>query len=273
MTTLYILNRYSSPMQPYPLAEELTKTGLDIKYLDLKQIAICPTTGEIIHNDKPLPPKQTILNRITENLHQVTHPLTQQLTQDGHTLINTHQARTLAADKLATHYKLTNAGIPSIETLPVLQGNRIPENWIAKPNYGAGGRDIILNLNNQDTIPESSTEAWITQPYIKNHHDWIRILTVGETIIATYKRKPANLQTPTNNIETGSTREFITPNQKLISLAIQAAQTVGTSYAGIDIAYTPEDKHEYQIVEVNSSPGIPPTHIAAFAQTLKHYLT
>lgn len=64
----------------------------------------------------------------------------------------------------------------------------------------------------------------------------------------------------------------MTPNQKLIHLALQAAQTVGTLYAGIDIAYTPDNEHEYQIVEVNSSPGIPQTHLKQFAQEIKKHI-
>ena len=271
MKTLHILNRYSDDRNPYPLADTLKSLGLDIQYLDLYKTEINPTTGQIMFNGKTIPSNQTIINRITENFHQVTHPLTEQLTKEGHTLINTHQSRTLASDKLQTYKHLTAKGIPAIETLPIFQGNSIPEKWIAKPNFGGGGRDIMLNLNNEDVIPEKSIESWITQPYIKNHQDWIRILIVGEQIIATYKRIPSDVNASTNNIETGGTREFITPNQQMSELALHASKTIGTLYAGIDIAYTPNQKHEYQIVEVNSSPGIPPTHLKQFSQEIiKH---
>jgi glutathione synthase/RimK-type ligase-like ATP-grasp enzyme len=257
---LGIINRVT-PGTPYPLGQHLHAAGTPTALHHLHDLTLI--NGHPHDRDEPLPTNIPYLWRLSENTYPATRTLLTAFTTAGITLINPAETISTCADKLTTLHTLHTAGLPIVPAHPAYPGNPVPAGYVAKPVYGAGGRDI---LHGPTTIPADTLEPWLIQPHAGNDADFIRILIVAGTIIATYRRIPAP-GAVTNNIETGGTRHHLTAPPDLGELALAAANTMNAMIAGIDVT-----AHPYRILEINSTPGLPPDTVPAVAAALHRHL-
>jgi glutathione synthase/RimK-type ligase-like ATP-grasp enzyme len=83
------------------------------------------------------------------------------------------------------------------------------------------------------------------------HDGWdMRILLVGDRTFAIRRTNDADWRT---NVSRGATAEAIVPDDEALHLALQAAETLGASIAGVDVLRR-TDGTKF-LLEVNSSPG------------------
>jgi len=176
-------------------------------------------------------------------------------------LINSREALEVASDKFLTSVFLDNHKIPTPKTIicedPIqaLEGfEELGKNCVIKPLYGSKGVGIT-RLNDrgfaENVIFSLSklNQVLYLQEYIEHHNRDIRILVLGDKVIAGMYRISDNWKT---NINFGAKPEPIEITQELEDLAIKAASITKTEIAGVDIV---ESERGLLVLEVNSIPG------------------
>jgi RimK family alpha-L-glutamate ligase len=125
---------------------------------------------------------------------------------------------------------------------------------VLKPLYGSKGIGIT-RLNDKAfaenviyTLDELNLIFYL-QEFIEHHHRDIRILVLGDEVVAGMYRVSDNWKT---NISAGGKEKSIELTEELKQLSIKAAKAVKTEIAGVDII---ESKDGFQVIEVNSIPG------------------
>ncbi len=263
--SLGIINRFPKSGD-YPLGSELEKCGVKVVRYDLSQLTVSSKRNEILYEGKPLPNLSTFLWRLSENVFPATTTLANLLTNSGHTLINSLESLKICADKASTYQSLTKVGAEALPTRVAFPGGSIQQTEVAKPAWGASGRDILFGKEN-NTIPLTSREPWVVQPWAGEGQNHLRVTIVADKIICVYRRIPQE-GSKVNNIEAGGKREYIETNNKLESIALVAAKATKTIISGVDLTAYP-----HKVIEVNGNPGIPPELIRATAEALTEYLS
>lgn len=176
-------------------------------------------------------------------------------------LINSREALEIASDKFLTSVFLDNHKIPTPKTIvcedPIraLEGfEELGKNCVIKPLYGSKGVGIT-RLNDrgfaENVIFSLSklNQVFYLQEFIEHHNRDIRILVLGDKVIAGMYRISDNWKT---NINFGAKPEPIEITQELENIAIKAANVTRTEIAGVDIV---ESERGFLVLEVNSIPG------------------
>jgi RimK family alpha-L-glutamate ligase len=88
------------------------------------------------------------------------------------------------------------------------------------------------------------------QQFIPHEGADLRLLVIGERIVAMRRRNPLDWRT---NISRGAKAEPFEPDDELIELASRAAAAVGAPLAGIDLL--PGKDGQLYTLEVNAVPG------------------
>ena len=176
-------------------------------------------------------------------------------------LINSRESLEVASDKFLTSVFLDNHKIPTPKTIicedPIraLEGfEELGKDCVIKPLYGSKGVGIT-RLNDrgfaENVIFSLSklNQVLYLQEFIEHHNRDIRILVLGDKVIAGMYRISDNWKT---NINFGAKPEPIEITQELEDLAIKAATITRTEIAGVDIV---ESERGFLVLEVNSIPG------------------
>lgn len=195
----------------------------------------------------------------------------------GLKLFNSANAIALADDKMETSLKLAAAGIPIPDTIPAPtcfpgckrnpasaeQAARIL-GWplVIKENKGSFGAQVYLANNRQEAerilnhIGEHDCQF---QRFIRDSSGRdLRVTVVGGKAICAMERHSASKQEFRSNIGAGGTASAraITPLEE--KLAVDAANTLGLDFAGVDILMGKTDEERY-VCEVNSNPQLQST--------------
>lgn len=195
----------------------------------------------------------------------------------GLKLFNSANAIALADDKMETALKLAAAGIPIPDTIPAPtcfpgckrnpasaeQAARIL-GWplVIKENKGSFGAQVYLANNKQEAerilnhIGEHDCQF---QRFIRDSSGRdLRVTVVGGKAICAMERHSASKQEFRSNIGAGGTASAraITPLEE--KLAVEAANTLGLDFAGVDILMGKTDEERY-VCEVNSNPQLQST--------------
>jgi glutathione synthase/RimK-type ligase-like ATP-grasp enzyme len=133
---------------------------------------------------------------------------------------------------------------------------------VAKPAFGAGGRDVIFG-DETSCIPSDAREPWVVQRRLPPH--FVRALIVDGQVICSYERE--NDPGLPNNIEAGGRRVFRRLTASERDLALAAAEAVGTVISGVDLAVD-----DLAVLEVNGSPGLPPEFVRKTAEVAAAFL-
>ena len=179
-------------------------------------------------------------------------------------VINTPEAIRNAANKYYSLHLLRKSGLPvpkTVVTCDVDVAMDVLDDWgeiVIKPIFGYKGIGITryqsdpeLSIRNRDSIEKILFERGVLylQEFIPMNRD-IRAYVVGETVAGSIYRY-AEAGWITNLSQSGRPeRCVIDPSQEEAS--IRAAEAVGATFAGVDIAETEDG---FVILEVNGTPS------------------
>lgn len=166
-------------------------------------------------------------------------------------------------NKLAQYVKLAHAGylVPksiysSHKGLKELAKD-IQYPIILKSIASSLGKDNFLVKSYAElvNILESNTEIpFIIQEFIPNNFDY-RVLILGGKLGTVLKRTRQNSSDHRNNTALGAHEDEIsTPDEVLVQLSIEVANTLGKDIAGVDLIFDEVSKRHY-VIEVNSKPS------------------
>jgi glutathione synthase/RimK-type ligase-like ATP-grasp enzyme len=136
---------------------------------------------------------------------------------------------------------------------------------LAKMNYpiimkfpqGTQGKGVMF----ADSFASASTildaldalnQPFLIQEYVETNSSDIRLIVVGDQVVAGMKRKGKGADKRAN-IHQGGMGEPFVPDAYMEKIAIQAAQSVGADIAGVDLL---EGTTGPLVIEVNISPGL-----------------
>ncbi|MHA2180538.1 MAG: ATP-grasp domain-containing protein, partial [Promethearchaeota archaeon] len=176
-------------------------------------------------------------------------------------LINSRESLEIASDKFLTSVFLEKHRIPTPKTVICEDSNSALEAFeelggdcVFKPLFGSKGIGIT-RLNDRafaENVLYSLSrlnEVFYLQEFIEHYNRDIRILVLGDQVVAGMYRVGDNWKT---NIYAGAKAKPLEISDELENLAIKTAQITKTEIAGVDII---ESEKGYLVLEVNSIPG------------------
>lgn len=192
-----------------------------------------------------------------------------QLEKLGVVVVNNAEAVMLAKDKLQSFQALAAESLPIPKTMlakfpipPELLEREFGFPFVMKKLSGSQGRGVMLIKDPQqleDVLgmmdnTKKDENHLIFQQYIKASKGIdLRVIVVGGRAIGAMKRtgKAGSFKA---NFSAGGTVENYPLTQDIEWLAIEAANTLGLSLAGVDLLF--DENGQFQICEVNSNPGL-----------------
>ncbi|MFX1353781.1 MAG: RimK family alpha-L-glutamate ligase, partial [Promethearchaeota archaeon] len=176
-------------------------------------------------------------------------------------LINSRESLEIASDKFLTSLFLEKNNVSTPKTIvcedpsdALSSFEELGGDIVLKPLYGSRGVGIT-RLNDRgfaenviNTLGQLN-EIFYLQEFIEHYNRDIRILVLGEKVIAGMYRVSNNWKT---NIHAGARMEPIELTSEMKKLAIKAAKVTKTEIAGVDIV---ESERGLLVLEVNSIPG------------------
>ena len=195
----------------------------------------------------------------------------------GLKLFNGARAIQLADDKAETALKLAEAGVPTVDTIPVptcFPGcRRNPATaeeaarilgWplVIKENKGSFGAQVYLANNIREAeriLTHIGEHDCIFQRFIAESKGRdLRVTVVGGKVICAMERQAATKDEFRSNIGAGGTATARTITDYEAKLAVDAANALGLDFAGVDILMGREENERY-VCEVNSNPQLQST--------------
>jgi RimK family alpha-L-glutamate ligase len=176
-------------------------------------------------------------------------------------LINSRESLEIASDKFLTSVFLEKHQIPTPKTvicenvdLALEAFEELGRDCVFKPLFGSKG--IGITRLNDRAFAENVlyslgrlNKIFYLQEFIEHYNRDIRILVLGDTVLAGMYRVGDNWKT---NIYAGAKAKPLEISDELKNLAIKTAQITKTDIAGVDII---ESERGYLVLEVNSIPG------------------
>jgi ribosomal protein S6--L-glutamate ligase len=181
----------------------------------------------------------------------------------GVRVLNPPRAVEACVDKYLTNVRLLAAGLPVPETVACQRADdalsafdRLGGDVVVKPLFGAEGRGMVrvadpeLAWRTFRAVEQTGGVIYL-QRFVR-HPGWdLRAFVIGGKVVAAMRRT-AGGDWRTNVAQGGTAEraELALPERKL---AVQAAEAVGASVAGVDLL--PGPGGEWYVIEVNAVPG------------------
>lgn len=173
-------------------------------------------------------------------------------------------AFTTGHDKILTHVKLQEAGVP-MPTTYLAATTTAAKELLKNVNYpivmkfpqGTHGKGVMF----ADSYPSASSvldaldalkQPVIIQEFIDTAGEDIRAIVVGDKVVAAMKRKAVKGDKRAN-IHAGGSAESCSLDPHTRRIAIEAAKAVGLGIGAVDIVDSPKGP---LVIEVNVSPGL-----------------
>ena len=182
----------------------------------------------------------------------------------GVTVWNDARAIERCVDKSTTTFFLQRANIPTPRTFArvgraeaaaitsavLAAGHKL----VQKPLFGAQGKGLRLISSLADLAsPDEVNGVYYLQEFVppaqKHHQDWRLFVCRGRVIAAMIRHGSSWI----TNVKQGARAKAAIASQELVDLAVRAATSVGTAYAGVDIIQAPDSR--FLVLEVNSMPA------------------
>jgi len=245
--------------------EAMKKYFDSVDNVDLKNIEVNLSSGksDVLYNGKPLKSYDCIYAkgsfRYAQTLRAITgvyYPNTYMPIKAG--------AFTVGHDKLLTHLFLQQAKIP-MPTTYLTSSPTAAKKILQKVNYpiifkfpsGTGGKGVMYAesfaaaSSLMDAL-ESLRQPFLIQEYIETGGEDIRVIVVGDKVVAAMKRK-AVVGEKRANIHSGGGGEAFLPDAHMKKIAVEAAKVVGAEICAVDLL---ESVKGPVVVELNLSPGL-----------------
>ncbi|MBW3015498.1 RimK family alpha-L-glutamate ligase [Candidatus Woesearchaeota archaeon] len=220
---------------------------------------------ELMYDGEEFPDYDCVYVKGSFRYANVARAITAILKKRGNTFLPIKaSAYTTGHDKLLTHVKLQEAGVPMPTTYlaptldaakDVLKNVNYP--IVMKFPQGTHGKGVMF----ADSYPSASSvldaltalkQAFIIQEYIETSGEDIRAIVVGDKVVASMKRKAAT-DDKRANIHAGGKAEACELDGHTKKIAIEAAKAVGLGIGAVDIVEGPKGP---LVIEVNVSPGL-----------------
>ena len=126
--------------------------------------------------------------------------------------------------------------------------------FVYKPLQGMHGKGahLINNHNEFSKVQGEMENSIYLQRFVENFGWDLRLITVGGNVLGAIKKVAKSGEWRTHTYHGGKVESF-DPSPEVCKLAVNMAQAVGLTVAGLDIAYS-KDK-EYVALEANGCPG------------------
>jgi RimK family alpha-L-glutamate ligase len=185
-----------------------------------------------------------------------------QLHHRGVLVVNPPAAIEAAVDKYLALARIEAAGLRVPRTLVCQTCDEAMEAFarlggdvVLKPLFGSEGRGITRLTDAELALRafrwlEQSGAAIYLQEFIPHRWGDVRVLVVGERLLAMRRHNPHDWRT---NAARGATCEPLELTPPAAHLAATAARAVGAPLAGVDLL--PGDDGHWYVIEVNAVPG------------------
>jgi ribosomal protein S6--L-glutamate ligase len=187
---------------------------------------------------------------------------------------------TRARNKVRTLQIMARKGIPIPQTLFSINPNNIGEQIrllggppvVIKLQEGTQGLGVILAESKKsaksiiDTFYKMDTSILLQQYIEEANGEDIRIIVVGNRVVAAMKRK-SELDEFRSNVHRGGETEAVELSSKEKHIALNATKYLGLGVAGVDLM---RSKKGPVLIEVNASPGLKGIEGATGVNVAKH---
>ncbi len=185
----------------------------------------------------------------------------QRMERLGIPVINSGSAIERTVDKYYTSFLLADAGLPTPRSLvtedfeTALNACREMGDVVIKPIFGSEGKGMVRVTDEETAYRvlrawELNRYVWYIQEYLPHFHRDVRAFVIGHRVVAAMQRNAKEWKT---NYSMGAEILPIELPPEMEKLALEAVETVGLDYAGVDLMQA-EDGKTY-VVEINSIPG------------------
>ena len=171
-----------------------------------------------------------------------------------------------ARNKVRTLQIMASKGIPVPETLFSINPDNIEEQIellggapvVIKLQEGTQGLGVILAETKKsaksiiDTFYKMDTSILIQKYIAESNGEDIRIVVVGDKVVASMKRRSA-VDDFRSNLHRGGNTEEVELSNKEKDMALNATKYIGLGVAGVDLI---RSKKGPLLIEVNASPGL-----------------
>lgn len=173
-------------------------------------------------------------------------------------------AFTLVHDKLLTQLSLESSNIPMPTTYlaaTVASAKKILEKInfpiIMKLPQGTQGKGVMFadsfaSASSMLDALDALKQPFIIQEYIETDNSDLRLIVIGEKVIASMKRKGSG-EEKRANLHAGGVGEAYEPDAYTKKIAIQTAKALGAEICGVDVL---ESIKGPRVIEANLSPGL-----------------
>lgn len=233
--------------------------------IDLRNIEVNLSSekSEVLYKGKPIEKYDCIYAKGSFRYAQTLRAVTGALSPTTYMPIKAGTF-TVGHDKLLTHLFLQQYKIP-MPTTYLSSSPTAAKNILEKVNYpiifkfpsGTGGKGVMY----ADSFPaaislmdalETLRQPFLIQEYIETGGEDIRIIVIGDKVVAAMKRK-AVVGEKRANIHSGGKGEAFLPDMHMKKIAVDAAKAIGADVCAVDLL---EGVKGPLVVEVNLSPGL-----------------
>ncbi|MBN1792949.1 RimK family alpha-L-glutamate ligase [Candidatus Woesearchaeota archaeon] len=233
---------------------------LDIRKIDIK---ISGNEEEIIYDGKPLKEYDCIYAKGSFRFAQLLKSLTCILERRCYMPLSS-DSFTVAHDKLLTNLELQRNKIPMPKTFitatiaaakKVLEKAKYPV--VMKFPQGTGGKGVLFadsysSASSLLDALEALRQPFLLQEYIETGGKDLRIIVVGDQVVASMKRKAA-LGEARANFHSGGEGEPVELDITTKQIAIEVARSIRADICAVDILPSPKGP---LVIEANISPGL-----------------
>jgi ribosomal protein S6--L-glutamate ligase len=238
------------------------RTVDDLNIKDI-EVTLSPKGMEILYKGKPLEKYDCIYAKGSFRYAPLLRAITTVASKESYLPISP-AAFTIAHDKMITQLMLQQKGIPTPKTYlsstpeaakKVLENAHYP--IIMKFPQGTQGKGVMFSdsfaaANSMLDALTALKQPFLIQEYVETGGSDIRVIVVGDKVVAAMRRK-AEKGEKRANIHAGGKGEACTLGSHAKKIALEAAKAIGADICAVDIL---ESVKGPLIIELNVSPGL-----------------
>lgn len=227
------------------------------------EVSIGKREPEILYKGKPLGRYDCIYVKGSFRYNPLLRSITSIISGATYMPIEA-QAFTLGHDKILTHLELEKHGIPMPRT-HLSATTKAAKRILEKVNYpiimkfpeGTQGKGVMVadSFASASSMLDALTalkQPFMIQEYVETGGTDIRAIVVGDSVVASMKRKAVEGEKRAN-IHAGATGEACTLNEQAKKIAVSASKAIGAEICAVDIL---EGAKGPLVIELNLSPGL-----------------
>lgn len=246
------------------LIEASERLGLNLKLVDSKEIYLNATEGSSNLSKLREMFGDIVLQRCISYFRGLH--ITAVLEGAGLQVINPFNVSLICGNKLFTTIALSKVGVPVPQTMVAFTNEgamkaleKLGYPAVLKPVVGSWGRLIALVkdrdsaqalIETREEMQNSLMQIYYLQEYVKRPPRDIRILTIGDEVVAAAYRYPAEGDWRTN-VARGGRMEPCPIRDELAEVALKASRAVGGGVLAVDCMESPDG---IVVHEVNNTP-------------------